>query len=71
MDEQKLIQKIGQNIKRIREKKGITQIDLAYECGFEKGNMSRIEAGRTNPTIKTLAKIAEALGVSITDIIKP
>jgi len=38
-------------------------------CDFEKSSMSRIEAGRTNPTITTLFKISEALAVTIKDLV--
>jgi len=61
--------RIGMNIRKIRDKKGISQQDLAASCNFEKSNMSRIEAGRTNLTIGTLLKISEALQVKLADIV--
>ena len=64
-----LQQKIGSKIKSIRESKGISQQDLAAICNFEKGNLSRIEAGRTNPTVSTLYKISQALEVTLTEIV--
>ena len=64
-----LQQKIGQRIRILRESKGITQQDLAAACNFEKTNMSRIEAGRTNPTISTLYKISQALEISISELV--
>ena len=70
MDEKKYIERLGQHIKELRKKKGISQIDLAYDCDFEKQNMRRIEAGKTNPTIKTLLKIAKALNISISELVK-
>ena len=60
---------IGKNIRDLREKKNISQQDLAAICNFEKSNMSRIEAGRTNLTIGTLLKICEALNVKLSDIV--
>jgi transcriptional regulator with XRE-family HTH domain len=60
---------IGSRIKLMRESKGISQQDLAAMCNFEKGNMSRLEAGRTNPTITTLYKISQALDIKITDLL--
>ena len=62
MNEQQLFIKIGDKIKEIRLEKGISQQDLAAKCNFEKANMSRIEAGRTNLTIKNAYKISLALG---------
>jgi len=69
MEKRKELVRIGVNIKKIREMKNISQQDLAAACNFEKSNMSRIEAGRTNPTIGTLLKICEALQVKLTDIV--
>jgi DNA-binding XRE family transcriptional regulator len=46
------------------------QIELAHKCDLEKGNMYRIEAGKTNPTFLTLLKVAAALGVSVEEIVK-
>ncbi|MFY9152107.1 MAG: helix-turn-helix transcriptional regulator [Prolixibacteraceae bacterium] len=60
---------IGSRIKLLRESKGISQQVLAAMCNFEKGNMSRLEAGRTNPTITTLYKISQALDVKIIDLL--
>ncbi|RIJ45499.1 XRE family transcriptional regulator [Maribellus luteus] len=61
--------KIGERIRVLRESKGITQQNLAAICNFEKANLSRLEAGRTNPTISTLYKISQALEVSISDLL--
>ena len=71
MDHKTYLLKIGRNIKELRKDKGISQVELAYMCNFEKTNMSRIESGNNNLTIKTLLKIAEALDVSLFDILKP
>ena len=59
--------RIGLKIKELREAKNISQQDLAAACNFEKSNMSRIEAGRTNLTIGTLLKICEALNINLID----
>ena len=69
MNIDQLQQKIGSRIKSIRENKGISQQDLAAICNFEKGNLSRIEAGRTNPTVSTLYKISQALEVTLTELV--
>ena len=69
MNEQQLFIKIGDKIKEKRLEKGISQQDLAAKCNFEKANMSRIEAGRTNVTIKTAFKISCALGIKLKDLV--
>lgn len=69
MDDKKLISKIGARIKEIRISRAVSQQDLAAKCNFEKSNMSRIEAGKVNFTIRTLYKISIALNVKLKDII--
>ena len=59
---------IGSRIKELRVKRGILQSDLAAMCNFEISTMSRIETGRTNPTVTTLARISEALKVPIREL---
>lgn len=61
--------KIGLKIKNLREEKNMQQQDLAAACNFEKSNMSRIEAGRTNLTVGTLLKICEVLEIRLRDIV--
>jgi len=61
--------KIGLKIKEIRINQQISQQDLAAACNFEKSNMSRIEAGRSNLTIDTLLKICSALKIRLIDIV--
>lgn len=65
MTEEQLSIKLGEKIRELRKAKKLTLVDLAYECGFEKSNLIRIEKGRTLPTTKTLLKIANALKIKI------
>jgi transcriptional regulator with XRE-family HTH domain len=65
MDEIQLYIKVGQKIKQARESKGLTQQELAYICNMEKSNISRIESGRTNLTLKSLYQLRKALSVSL------
>jgi len=69
MEKEIALLRIGLKIKELREEKNISQQDLAAACNFEKSNMSRIEAGRTNLTIGTLLKICEALNAKLNDVI--
>lgn len=68
MDFPEISKKIGQRIKTLRLERKITQQDLAAACNFEKSNLARIEAGRTNPTIGTLEKICQALDINISQL---
>ncbi len=72
---------IGENIKRIRNKLGLTQDDLSKKADIKYTTLTKVESGVVNkPSVQTMAKVAEALGtmakvaealgVSIEDLIK-
>jgi len=63
-------QKLGENLKRIRTRKGISQGDIARALGIDKGFISNIENGKTNPTLATISKLAKVVGVSIDKLLK-
>ena len=65
---QLLLNQLGSRIREIRKIKKMTQDDLADKCNFEKGNLSRIETGQTNLTMRSLLKISEALEVPIAEL---
>ena len=62
--EDKRIELVLQIIK-LRQKRGMTQSDLAKAIGTRQANVSRLERFDTNLTLGTLEKVAEALGVNL------
>lgn len=61
--------RLGVAIREIREKKSnFSQSKLAVEIGMSENQVSRIERGETNPTVKTLILISRALNVDIKDL---
>ena len=63
--------KIGKNIKKLRQAKGLSQDRLSKAADVSYNLIIKLETGGiTNPTIETLQKIAKALGVSVDDLIK-
>ena len=69
MDNLKFLEALGTSIRNARVERSLSQSELAALCNFEKSNMSRIEAGNTNPTILTLRKICRALQVKLSDLL--
>lgn len=71
MEKSEILKLIGKRIKELRIQKGISQADLVgrMEGNIDPTNISRIEAGRTNPTIITLYRIAEAMDMKLADLI--
>lgn len=64
-----LTQSLARNVKRWRTERGFTLDALAARAGVSRGMLIQIEQARTNPSLGTVVKIADALGVSITTLL--
>lgn len=62
--------RVRKNIVKIRLAKGWTQEKLAFEAEVSKAGLCTIESGQRSPSIKTLEKIANALNVSLQELVK-
>jgi len=62
---------IGENIKKVRNKLGLTQDDLVRKSGVKHTTLTKIESNVViKPSVQTVAKIAKALGVPMEDLVK-
>lgn len=66
----KISKQFGENLKRLRLAKNMSQTDLGQQLAVDKGYISTLESGKKNTTLATIGKLAKALGVSIEDLIK-
>jgi len=62
--------KLGWKIRKIREKKGLSQEKLALDAGLNRAYIGYIERGERNPSIQTVAKIARVLKVPLYELFK-
>jgi transcriptional regulator with XRE-family HTH domain len=65
-----IYEKLGNNIKRLRRQKNLSQEQLALEAKLDLTSVSEIESGLRNPSIKTLLKLAKALNTTPSDLLK-
>ena len=61
---------VGENIRRIREQRGITQIELAACVDITRSMMSQIEKGIKNPSLQTGKAIADRLECSLEELLE-
>ncbi len=59
------VENIGQRIRQLRESRGLTQSQLQARSRVSRSYLSRIESGQMTPSLGTLEKISEALGVGL------
>ena len=60
---------LGRKIARIRHQKEMTQEDVATKTGISQTTIGLLEVGKRRVSLKTLQKIASALGVKVRDLI--
>ncbi len=71
MESINILQHIGDKVKHIRSKRGITQDALARKADIPYTTLTKIEANVvTNPSIQTVSKIAIGLAVTVDELIK-
>lgn len=63
-----LLEKFGQKIRALRKKQGLTQEKLAELAKIDYSYLNLIEAGKKNPSVKRIAKLARVLKVSISEL---
>jgi len=61
--------RIGQRVKALRQKRGLTQDQLAKMCGVKRPNISRLEAGTHTPGLIFIQSLAECLQVRTSELI--
>ncbi|HEY0212969.1 MAG TPA: cupin domain-containing protein [Paenirhodobacter sp.] len=58
-------QRIGERLRELRTRRGLTIAELAVAAGLSSGIISQIERGKANPSIRTLQRLRAALGVNL------
>jgi transcriptional regulator with XRE-family HTH domain len=66
-----LVQLLGQNVRRERLHRGLTQDKLAEDAGMRRSYLSDLERGVRNPSVDALGRLAVALGVEAADLLRP
>ena len=64
-----ITKKLGQRIKFIRNKYGISQEELAFKASISTTYMGQLERGEKSPTVDTVFKLAKALDTSISELL--
>ncbi len=66
---QPLLRKVGDRVREIRVKRGLSQEELAHNAGLDRSYMSGIERGVRNATVLKLQSVARALKVPVRELL--
>lgn len=61
---------VGENIRRIREDKGLTQAYVAEQAGISQAMLCQIERGTKNPSLQVGKEIADILGCELSSLLR-
>ena len=61
--------KFGKNIQRIRQAKGMSLLDVSYNCSLLDGRISQIEHGQFNVTLSTMLELAKGLEINPSELL--
>jgi transcriptional regulator with XRE-family HTH domain len=64
-----MLRQLGQYLRSVREERGWSQEDLAFECGLHRTYVGAAERGEYNLTLRSLRKITDALGITLVDAV--
>lgn len=65
LSKQRFTQIVGENLKKVRLKKNLTQDELAHKCGFYRTYINLIETAKRTPSSFSLYRIASALQIKV------
>lgn len=65
-----IYQKLGDRIKKLRKSRNLSQMELAVKINVDVRTIVAIEAGKRNPTLKTINKFARALEMPVHELLK-
>jgi len=65
-----VVQLLGANVRHYRKLKGMSQEQLALDAGMERSYVSDLERGTRNPSVRALGRLAHALNVPPSDLLK-
>jgi len=66
---QSLLKTLADNVRYYRQQKGLSQEKFAELCGYHRTYISIIERGTRNVTLMVIENLADALGVSVLDLL--
>ena len=61
---------LGRNLRRARTERDLTQEQVAHRSGVHATEVSRIERGKRDPRISTVEKLAEAVSLSVSELLR-
>ena len=70
MQPNRTLRALANRIKELRDRKGISQEELAHRAGLSRTGMGFLETGKRWPRLDTLMKVADGLNITVDELLK-
>jgi transcriptional regulator with XRE-family HTH domain len=65
-----LVRLLGENVREARKRRHMSQEVLALDADMKRSYLSELERGKRNPSVRALGRLAEALGIDPSDLLR-
>lgn len=65
-----MVRLFGENVRRLRTAKGLSQEEVAFAAGMKRSYLSDLERGTRNPSVRALGRLADALEIEPAELLK-
>ena len=62
--------RFGQRIRRLRIKRGLSQVEMAHLFGIDRGHISEVETGKKNVCLPMLEVLSKGFGISVSELMR-
>jgi len=66
---QNIQKSFGKHLKKLRQAKGLTQLDLSSKINKDQQSLQRVESGNVNPSLFYLLELAEGLNIKLPELL--
>ena len=62
--------RFGQRVRKLRQKRGLSQVEMAHRFGIDRGHISDLERGKKNVCLPMLEVLSKGFGISVSELMK-
>jgi len=62
--------RFGQRVRQLRQKRGLSQVEMAHRFGIDRGHISDLERGKKNVCLPMLEVLSNGFGITIAELVK-
>jgi transcriptional regulator with XRE-family HTH domain len=62
--------RFGQRVRKLRQKRGLSQVEMAHRFGIDRGHISDLERGKKNVCLPMLEVLSKGFGITVAELMK-